>query len=120
MDTTNLIRPYETPLAEGGRTVTLACSSSGATVVDVTYPAGSEFDTHVHAEGYVCLVRGGDYREWSPGRGARTVEAGRELAYAAGSRHAVRVGPSGASVLHIIAGPDEHPQTTLGPLGSGM
>ncbi len=101
MDAVITAAAQTSPLSGGARTVGLVCHTSHASVIDVRYPAGTDFDTHVHEEAYLCLVRDGGYDEWLPGTTRRSVTVGADLIYPQGSRHAVRTGSQGAHVLHI-------------------
>lgn len=76
---------------------------SDGTLLDVRYPAASEYDTHLHEHVYVGLVLRGSYQEWAPR--ARRLGVGALACYDAGSSHAVRVGPDDLHILHLV-GPD--------------
>ena len=87
-------------LTQHPRTVSVAIRLTEASVVEVTYPPQTDFDTHEHADAYLCLPVGGSYTEWMGGRRV-TVNQGREVRYAEGSRHAVRTGSTGLRMLHV-------------------
>ena len=79
-------------------------ASGRRAILDAAYPATSEYDTHLHEEGYLCFVMAGSFDEWIGGR-RRSRCAGAVVLYGAGSRHAVRTGGQGLRLLHV-ADPD--------------
>jgi AraC family transcriptional regulator len=72
-----------------------------ARVFDVAFAPATEYDTHHHEEGYLCLILDGGYDEWPAGGGRASVTTGSLVAYAAGSAHATRTGACGARILHV-------------------
>lgn len=86
-------------LMQGPSTITFAVETSRLRLLDVVYPPETDFDTHVHREAYACLVTQGRIQEWSP-RG-RTLRAGMDHVWPAGSRHAVRTGADAVRMLHV-------------------
>jgi len=90
----------EEVLAHAPRLVARGIHVCSAAVTLVRYPATTEFDTHQHDDAYLCLVTAGQYTEWT-GLGRRDRARGEEITYRADSRHAVRTGPEGTSVLHV-------------------
>jgi AraC family transcriptional regulator len=88
-------------LNEGGRSVTYDLTASGTRVVDVVYPASTDFDTHRHDAAYLCLAVTGEYAEWMGDGTMRTVRAGGPVVYEAGSSHAVGTGPEPIRIIHV-------------------
>ena len=75
-------------------------SASHAAVIDVEYPASTDFPMHEHESAYLCFVAEGGYEEWWPGH-RQALEKRSHRLYLEGSRHAVRTGPGGTRVLHV-------------------
>ncbi|MDX1393465.1 MAG: AraC family transcriptional regulator [Gemmatimonadota bacterium] len=88
------------PLSISPREVVFTVGAGRASIVDVGYPPLTDFDTHEHVRGYLCLLMRGGYEEWS-GPARSYVDDDRPRRYAAGSRHAVRTGRDGARILHV-------------------
>lgn len=98
----------------------LTCVSTGAEVIVGVYPAGAEFDTHEHAETWLCLAMSGRYDEWRPGRRRTVVPAGRPVLYAEGSRHAVRTGDETLRLVHVTDPAGRSWSGGPGPFASGI
>lgn len=99
------------------RSVVHGLATTEARVIDVSYPAATDFDTHAHEEGYLCPVTEGDYVEWEPSRERGEHRFGDDLVLDAGSRHAVRTGPTGCRIIHVTGG---RARARTGPLTAGI
>ena len=108
-----------TTLDRGARSVTYHFESSGARLIDVAYPGGTEYETHTHHEAYLCLAWRGSYREWFREGGGRAVSAGQSLVYRPGSAHAVAIGDEPVRMLHVTD-PSEVGWRSAGPLAPGL
>lgn len=99
------------------RTVRFVTEITHLRVLDVVYPPGTDFDTHVHEEAYACLVVEGGYRDWAPHE--RRVTPGTTQCWQAGSRHAVRTESDPVRILHV-ADPEDGRGLATHPLRTGI